>query len=269
MIHRVQAHLSTLKGSELKSLALSCGVTLTGTKATLVNRLGTHFEQLLHLGKPTTTTTTTKNIVLDVDRLLPSSVLSFDMGYRNLAFVQVSKERHIKAWQVVDLALENFHPSSMAPVVRQFVYDNIRPLSPLEHILIEQQRARSNGSHGIFEHTLRVNTVEALLWCSLQECLTTTTMEPILRRPVDQLWQDGLESLWSTNNGSEKKMNKKHASILLVQHWLDQQTVSCPDDLAHMFRLAKKKDDLSDCLMQALAWYQWRENAINYLTSLQ
>lgn len=250
-LQRLTAHLQTLKAAELKQVASACGVTMYGTKSVLTERLTTHFAHLCdQVTGPRSSTVAT------LDDLLPSSVLSFDMGYRNLGFVQLTKDRHITAWQVLDLELTHFHASAMVPVVRQFVHDRIRPLMvPHQHIVIEQQRARSGGSHGIFEHTLRVNTVEALLWSTLSEIDPHCPMEPILRQPVDKLWQNDLDLT----------LHKKKAATALVKGWLEQGTVVCPDELVTMFMTAKKKDDLSDSLMQALAFYQWRENAIKYL----
>ncbi|KAI8339512.1 ribonuclease H-like domain-containing protein [Chlamydoabsidia padenii] len=246
ILQRVNAHLSTLKVVELKELARSCGVLMYGTKPILTGRLQTHFE---HLYQQSTT-------MVDMDRLLPPSVLSFDMGYRNLAFVHLTRQKHITAWHVTDLELNQFHPSAMVPVVNRFVQQHICPLLPT-HTVIEQQRARSSSSHGIFEHTLRVNTIEALLWCTLAQ-VNDAPMEPILRQPVDKLWllDENLLTL-----------NKKKASVVLVKDWLEQGKVTCPDDLVDMFMTTKKKDDLSDALMQALAFYQWRENAIKYLAT--
>ncbi|SAL99713.1 hypothetical protein [Absidia glauca] len=254
ILQRLTAHLQTLKAAELQQVASACGVTMYGTKSVVTERLTTHFANLYDQAARRGSSIAT------LDDLLPPSVLSFDMGYRNLGFVQLSKDRHIKAWQVLDLELTNFHASAMVPIVRQFVHDRIRPLMvPHLHIVIEQQRARSASSHGIFEHTLRVNTVEALLWSTLSEIEPHCPMEPILRQPVDKLWQDDLDLT----------LHKKKASVALVKGWLEQGTVVCPDELVTMFMTAKKKDDLSDSLMQALAFYRWRENAIKYLVAFQ
>ncbi|ORZ12629.1 ribonuclease H-like domain-containing protein [Absidia repens] len=289
ILQRIHSHLSTLKAVELKTLAQSCGVALSGTKPILFERLNTHFVQLYGqaAAAEAVATSTPTSSKLNFDRLLPSSVLSFDLGYRNLAFVQLTRQKNIKTWQVVDLELKTFHPSTMAPLVRKFVHENIQSLFPhIGHVVIEQQRARSGGSHGIFEHTLRVNTVEALLWCALDEInhnsKVTVPMEPILRQPVDKYWQEDLELAWITahqlqqqttlteDDSTKKITNKKKAAVLLVNEWLEQQTpVSCPEDLVSMFLATKKKDDLSDCLLQAAAWYRWRENSIKYLVAFQ
>ncbi|KAI9305934.1 ribonuclease H-like domain-containing protein [Cunninghamella echinulata] len=299
ILHRLESHLSTLKVTSLKSIATSCGIGVAGSKLELLNRLNTHFKDLVNIGTDFGSTST-----LDKDRLLPKSILSFDLGYRNFAFVQLTKEYEIKEWQVTDFGFGSdhidYHPSIIAPNIRQFLCDNVQPLFPqVDHIIVERQRARSGSSFSIFEHTLRVNTVESFLWCMLYEFNSTLTeknndqqqqqpfsvpMSPLLKQNIDKLWYDDLLSEWkihalkqkrNTNNEStlttiHSKMKlttheKKLASTLLVYRWLDQLYIKCPSHLKNMFYNKDKQDDLSDCLIQGVTWYQWRNNAINHL----
>ncbi|CAO3608769.1 unnamed protein product [Cunninghamella blakesleeana] len=296
ILYRLEKHLSTLKVASLKSIASSCGVDLV--------KLGTQHGE----GDITT---------IDKEKLIPKNILSFDVGYKNFAFVQINKDYEIKEWKVTDFELGNqvdYHPSILAPYIRKYLCEQIWPLFPqVGHIVVERQRARSASSFNILESTLRVNTVESFLWCILYEFQSIMMdqnnkiihhqhqhqykyipMQPLLKQNIDRLWYDDLLLHWKNHskklnhlkvdkdNDNDELINmfhdklklttyeKKLASTMLVQDWLDQQFVKCPSTLMDMFRNRKsnnkkKQDDLSDCLIQAVTWYQWRRNSINHL----
>ncbi|KAI9355732.1 hypothetical protein DFJ73DRAFT_824957 [Zopfochytrium polystomum] len=68
---------------------------------------------------------------------------------------------------------------------------------------------------------------------------------------------------------------KKRDAVKLVESWLDQckdgskeRRVEVPDELARMFLRESKRDDLSDALMMAVAWGDWRINSWNYAMDL-
>lgn len=253
--------LSTQKVVQLRLLATQSGIVASGNKSQLVQRLTQHFEG----GYEDTC----------------ASVLSFDLGYRNLAFCHLSKDAEILDWARVDLDLPSFHPSVTVPIVRQFIKDRIQDhLKVADKVLVEQQRARTGGSMGVLEPILRVNSVEAILWGGLYEATERINrpqlgIKPILGQAVNSLWQPELDQIIADNPERFNKIkegyyHKKQVSTLLVQYWLDSNTVvKCSDHFRAMFKDEKKKDDLSDCLIQALAWYRWsnftREYTKNFI----
>jgi hypothetical protein len=255
--------LSTQKVAELKQIATQSGVISSGKKSELVDRLVNHFHSLQNNKEET--------------KKARSSVLSFDLGYRNLAYCHLSRDAKILDWARVDLDLPSFHPSVIAPVVRQFIRNKVlNNLKVADMVLVEQQRARSGGSFAVLESTLRVNCVEAVLWGGLCEAADLVKrpelkMAPLIRQSVDRVWQAELDAVILENPQRFSKIkagyyHKKQAGSLLVQKWLDTNTVvNCSEEFKTMFGAEKKKDDLSDCLIQALAWYKWERFSKNYI----
>lgn len=252
------ASLQANKVANLKTIATECGVVTGGTKPELINRLTTHFAA------PTQS----------------SSILSFDLGYRNLAYCHLSEDKTVLDWARVDLDLPSFHPSVVAPIVRQFIEDRVlQNLKVSDRVLVEQQRARSNGSFSVLESTLRVNCVEAILWCGLYEGIDkvkrTVDLTPVLRQNIDRAWKDELQVIIDEHPQKFSKIKsnyyqKKQAGSLLVQKWLDTDTmITCSDHFKEMYAIEKKKDDLSDCLVQALTWYKWESYSKLFLQQQQ
>ncbi|ORE03983.1 ribonuclease H-like protein [Rhizopus microsporus var. microsporus] len=242
----------TKKLVELREIARSSGIYQQGTKSDIIQRL-----------------------VSELPSKTPSSILSFDLGYRNLAYCVVTQDATILDWARIDLELTTFHPSVVAPVVRKFIKDRIEyNMKTVDLVLVEQQRARSNGSWTVLEHTLRVNSIEGMIWYGLYETANNIKrpdldMIALSRQKVDAAWESELQraaAQTAVNNRTTYK--KKQAAVRLVQNWLNEKensAIKLDDRLKDMFREEPKKDDLSDCLLQALAWYKWQQFKQNYV----
>jgi Mitochondrial resolvase Ydc2 / RNA splicing MRS1 len=241
------------KASELKIEAISTGVQTSGTKAEVLNRIISQYNAVF---SPYVTTANLK--------IVPESVISIDVGYRNLAFAHVTKDNQVLRWQRVDLDIDNHHPSHSAISVTRFVRQQLLTKREKEcAIVIERQRFRSMGGHSVLEHTLRVNMVEAMLWSALQ-CMTGPEMakEAINAIAVEKYWSM-TEPDFSTLSSADSKTasrSKKKRSQDLVTHWLDSNALDCSSSLRAMFSAEKKKDDLSDSLIQGVAWLNWRKH---------
>ncbi|KAK4517458.1 uncharacterized protein ATC70_000795 [Mucor velutinosus] len=242
--HALSTSLQAKRVADLKEIATGCGVLTSGNKRDLVQRLTTHFTS------PTPAS---------------SSILSFDLGYRNLAYCHLDANKTVLDWARVDLDLPSFHPSVVAPIVRQFIKDRVmQSLEVADRVLVEKQRNRSNGSYNIPEGIIRVNCVEAILWSGLYEGIDRinrqVNMTPVLRQNINRAWKDEIQQMIDEDPHRLSKLKslysqKKLAGAYLVQHWLDTDTViTCSDTLKEMYAAEKKKDDLSDCLVQALTW---------------
>ncbi|CAO3634264.1 unnamed protein product [Mucor fragilis] len=187
--------LQAKRVADLKEIATGCGVPISGNKPDLVRRLTTHFT----LPTPAS-----------------SSILSFDLGYRNLAYCHLDANKTVLDWARVDLDLPSYHPSVVAPIVRQFIKDRVlQNLQVADRVLVEEQRNRSNGSHNVLEATLRVNCVEAILWTGLYEGIDRihrqVSMTPVLRQSIDRAWKDEMQQVIDEDPHRLSKLKSPYA----------------------------------------------------------
>ena len=207
-------------------------------------------------------------------RAIPRSIVSFDIGYRNLAHVKLDHHNSVVEWVRTDLQLEDFHPSKTVPVIRNYMKQCILPMldDGVETIMLEQQRYRQNSAPNVFEHTIRVNSIEAMLWYALYEAVDgrSISLESISRQAVDRMWRSEWEEvhpLPEDTSAPQRNRHKKIACVKLVDHWLDEGErihLSRPE-LKATFKAEKKKDDMADCLLQAMTWYRWRQTSVDYI----
>jgi cruciform cutting endonuclease 1 len=172
--------LSALRGKLLQHIAFLTGATSTGTKPQLSEQLhGT----LNHARMPSGGT----------------RILSVDMGIRNLAYCVIDVPAHrqatdtnmrVQSWKRLDLlekmrpAVDTcmlpsepasgnaestkivFTPSVMSKAALRVAQDFLAHKPDI--ILIERQRFRTGGGSAIQEWTVRVNTLESMLWACFE-----------------------------------------------------------------------------------------------------
>ncbi|KAK3320655.1 mitochondrial resolvase Ydc2 [Cercophora scortea] len=323
--------LKGFKAANFQHLLVQCGLNKSGTKLDMYNRLrlaAKHYEPV-----PAT-----------------ARVLSIDMGIRNLAFSLLSPaaplyphpeqpgnrkksknggpvkepfDATVHEWKRLSLSpveanavegdtKEDFSPGAMAQMAATLVQDVLLPLRPT-HVLIERQRFRTAGGNGILEWTVRVNTLEAMIYAIFTTLRSLKLWDgkliPITPKRVGSYLVEGNEGEEEAVSVIEaknvpKSMNLKQQKISLLASWIEAQTkLEFPletraKEMAHDFlgnwnkivsrkneRLEKAKatgasgvpkptkganeatyaaisklDDLSDSLLQGVAWLQWQEN---------
>lgn len=180
-------------------------------------------------------------LVRSVDR-----VVSIDLGTRNLALAEVTQDLRVHRLQLHDLDLpERFNPRLFAGRIRAFAAAEVPGATP---VLVERQRCRTMGSRAIPEAILRVNFVEAMLHCFLLGRATSVLPDRV-----------------ASTFGLPKGREKKKASTDTVQRLIAEHQVAMPGPLHDYYMAARKKDDLSDSLLQAIAFFRWRENCLAYM----
>ncbi|KAM3074725.1 hypothetical protein ACMFMG_008145 [Clarireedia jacksonii] len=241
---------TTLKATALKQIAFKCGISTSGTKAILVQRL---HDELPILSFPASYPSK------------PIRILSIDMGIRNLAYSlletppskSTSKKSTsdpglpiLKSWQKLSLLPRNennaeskvrneFTPGILSDAAYELLRNHLVPHSPTL-ILIERQRFRSMGSKHIFEWTVRVNMLESMLWAILK----TLAREGVWDGEVKEVTPGKVGAFWvvegELNEGTEETSNKaeiftkvrtakdtksknKGAKIDLVRGWLEEE----------------------------------------------
>lgn len=232
-------------------------------------------------------------------------IMSIDMGIRNLAFCDAevtypalgTQESDLDAamkvlrWRKIDLvsgkddqgarssedgqaALEpaeddenQYSPSVLSRTAYRLITEEVLSASP-DVILIEKQRWRSGGGSAVQQWTVRVNTLEAMLWAIL-ETLKSVPEDPkrgsakrdyrvyaVDPKRVGQYWlsrharalqekNEGISSPSSPESPSaspqraSRSKAEKSAKIALLRAWLAPSTLStAPSSPAHTPRIA-------------------------------
>lgn len=298
----------SLKLTELRTLATACGLGKSGTKDVLLERLTSAIETHRSLSVP----------------IHKQRVLSIDLGVRNLAVALLTPEKadpplprgrrktskavewrvppraKIVGWHRTPLVgkvefvdekdPDTWGPAAMSEMALKLVRDQILQMKPTV-VLLERQRFRSGGGAAVQEWTLRVNTLEAMIWA----CLKTFQDQKIWNGEIYSICPTRVATFWVERPDEEietpetgKKLSRKtfikKAKIDVAGNWLLSRDVFGPTRRGDVFHLINgfmnrwqkvkkteddsvpdtisidKLDDLADSLLQCMAWIKWEQN---------
>lgn len=243
------AGMLKLKNEALKKLCLNCGLAQTGNKSSLVSSIQGALDS----------------------RRRDAEILSIDMGVRNLAFCHMTHDNlgkvTIKRWALVELDKQGLPNAFEQPKFAQLALDLVSELRPqgIDTVLIEKQRLRSNGLNNVPEWIAKVNLLEAMLHAILQSQkrmgLYDCSVRSIEPARVMNYWIRP-ENMTAAKTANIRYRLTKQAKMDLVSSWMsNDRPFTIEPEASHSWDGQKgKRDDLSDSLLQSLAWVRWSLN---------
>lgn len=182
--------------------------------------------------------------------------------------------------------MEDFSPARLSALAVDLILNRLLPLRP-DIVTLEQQRFRQMGGSGVYEWTLRVNSLESMLFAVLTLLRETGQwhrggrIEPVVARNVlefmavrDRAAGFDVGDIWGRGTATDNKKVKKDiigralgsSEGLIVEgpaeavaseyldEWQGKKSFQRKADRM------KKLDDLADCLLQGLAFIHWQNN---------
>ncbi|KIV85248.1 hypothetical protein PV11_00970 [Exophiala sideris] len=236
--------LETLTLEKLHRVAVRIGSPCSGTKAARVGGIRDAVSSVKSRGDA------------------PLSLLSIDMGIRNLAFAHFTAPKAtdtsvlydcptLRAWRRVAIAQasapkgttrtslrdseadetsmatkESFEPTDYARHAYALVRDMLATYHP-NHIIIERQRFRSGGRAAVPEWTIRVGVFEGMLYAVLRTLIEQggleVEVEPMWPAQVNRYWLEGRDEVVVSGTKLTGR-EVKRAKINLVGDMLDSVT---------------------------------------------
>lgn len=190
----------------------------------------------------------------------------------------------------VPVPVEDFSPARLSQLAVDLVLDRLLPLRP-DVVTLERQRFRTVGGSGVFEWTLRVNSLESMLYAALATLhrlgrWPAGRIEGVVARNVLEFMavQEGAAgAIWEKTRQDDNKRIKKdiigrmlqtgegvriavgeegaeETNVCVVrEEYVEQWSGNGKRGKAGT-ESRKKLDDLADCLLQGIAFIRWQEN---------
>lgn len=155
------------------------------------------------------------------------NILSFDVGIKNLAYVHVliNESIQIQRWEV------NQIPTEIHKII-DYLDTNFTNLNQIDHIVIEKQPGRNS----------RMKVIETIL---LTYFIVKNVPTVVSFNAKYKLGSHGKNIKGKHNYQTRKKLSIKHCEHILNHFEMKE---------IHTIKSSKKKDDLADCFLQALAY---------------
>lgn len=190
--------------------------------------------------------------------------------------------------------MEDFSPARLSALAVDLILNRLLPLRP-DVVTLEQQRFRQMGGSGVYEWTLRVNSLESMLYAVLTLLRELGKwdspmggggrIEPVVARNVlefmgvrDRLAGFDVGDIWARHRGAGDKIDNKKVKKDIIGRALASAEGLVVEEPARLVAAEyldewqgkksfqrkadrmKKLDDLADCLLQGLAFIHWQNN---------
>lgn len=231
-----------------------------GTKNRLLEKLQTHLRMVAHT--PT-----------------PRSIVAIDVGVSNLGFVHlrlpqeshmtsVHQEAHssnkcaqrpvILDWGVFHLDVSYADLKLMATECKRILDERLYKLTAGVYLLERQSWRAIDDLLKIPPAVLASRTLEGMLLAMLLERRKEVPLI-ISPRRVSQHFGLTEQRRWKFSRAPAASVYtaKKSSANNLVKQLLSTGYVECPFELKCNYLETKKRDDMSDALLTALAWFEW------------
>lgn len=288
--------MDKLKRTQLQRIATLIGAPLTGTKPQLLASIEDVLAQSSRKKHPKDGELRVLSIDMGI-RNLAYAFLTYKPGqkfehrpmlhtWQRTNLLQAEAPGHSPIQEGVMQAIpdtqigseHDFEPSTMAQRAYHFTKYCLS-LKPT-NVLVERQRFRSGGRSAVQEWTLRVGMLEAMFHATFlainqENRAHNTSVESVLPMRVNKFWfidedlpATGKQAkqakialvadMLQATNTSEAKFDTSKDVLSKIPSF--KQSLPRGARLQKSVKQAEKLDDMSDALLQGLAWLQWQKN---------
>jgi hypothetical protein len=168
-------------------------------------------------------------------------IVSIDVGIKNLAFCLIDEKLHIYDWKVVDISTDckKCNIEALADNIYKGLDTHMENWKDVDHVLIENQPVLKNPT---------MKTVQILVYGYFHSLKMRGHSLDV--RFISAKSKLAVAGVVPCTKYKSKYSNTKMSSVLTTEHYLRDH------EMRDFFSELKKKDDLSDCFLQAVYFIQ-------------
>ena len=174
-------------------------------------------------------------------------IVSFDVGIRNLAYCIIIGE-DMTAWDNVDIkgATNDATTTKLLELLDHIAFDVLDVSRPITVLVEDQPRRASN----LMKHVQIHISAYFKILCHFQALVSVKLKQVNPKRKLTIC----PSSVKSKQTRRKQYKSNKQAAVTTVSEMLNGPcTITVSDELKSKFFNSKKKDDLADCLLQAIS----------------